>query len=360
MRVLSKLVVHAGLLSALTAITADAQLLLQARQGNTWVGRLNLSRLVTMDFRVKAEGQAEVGTDAFWEIVHGLPAGRENPEIRATRRFKLASTVSDFVRFRIAPEQLQDHVPSKFYVRVRSGRSVSSWLPVTVEVPRRAAATLPAPPPPDPLEVAKAIGAEPPLWIKLTKIICKATSNDGNASDEVYAVLGSIALNKEKPWTSPVYTAVTKVYEDMDAEDFRSVDATLWGPPSGNPVVIRKPGDVILLFQLMEWDSGRPALAGPLTLASLMKEVSNFNPGKSYSTMAYDAMLAFSTGAFSAGAKSDDQIGTAQQLKLTQNEIDQARGGTVVKKELIVGREGDGIYVLRFQMGRVGKSTVAW
>ena len=358
MRALSMLVINAGFLSALTAITADAQLLLQARQGNTWVGRLNLPELVTMDFRVKREGQADV--DAYWEIAHALPAGRRNPEVRATRRFRLASTLTDFVRFRITPDEVSENLPSKFYVRVRSARSVSAWLPVTIEGPRRATATLPAAPPAPPLQTAGVPNPDPPLWIKLTKIICKTTSNDGNASDEVYAVLGSIALNHEKPWTSPVRTYVTSVYEDMDAEDFRSVDATLWGPPSGSPVVIRKPHDAILVVQLMEWDSGRPSLAGPLSLGTVTKAVKNFNPGKSYSTMAFEAKVALSDAAMSAGAKSDDQVGAAKEIELTQNDINDARSGKIVKKEVLVGFDGDGFYLLRFQMGRVGKSTVAW
>lgn len=351
---LLRIAVSAGFATAIISSASAAQFVFEARQGTTWGQKLVVPENTAMSFRWKWDGRTDL-TSASWQMTYSIPATRDEPTIVKSAAVSVStSRLSEYSAFQISPDAVPSNAPSTFYVRVRSGQLHSSWIPVTVTSPT----------PAGPLTVVTVPSTDPALWVKLTKIICKAQSADGSASDEVYALFGSVGINHEKPWTSTFLSQATQIYQGMNANDFRSVNSGLWGPPAGDPVVFRKPGDVILHYWLVEHDAGSPELAKAMGLGGLSKMVGTFNTDWSYARMVQNAGAAYSNAAQQAflgtgSTARDDEIGTGV-LVFTQAEIDAARSGTVQKKEVLVGSGDRGVYLLRFQMGRAGTSTEAW
>lgn len=363
-----KLLPHLGRIIGATLIAAvvfpcvsRAQFVLEVKSGTTWDDKLVLSNPATMSFRWKWDGRTELG-GAVWQMTYTAP-GTANPAIvKSVGVPAPTGRLSEYATFQILADAVPSNAPPTFYIRMRSGENYSSWIPVTITGTTRAVTTVA--PPPAPIPAVQV--ADMPIWVKLTKIICKAVSDDGSASDEVYAVLGSVALNREKPWTSKVWTDATRLYPDINPGDLRATDQVLWGPPTGDPVVLKNPNDAIMLFALMEQDVGVPYLARAASLGQLSSTVEKFNPDWSYAQMRQAAENAFLNGVIAASSGSgtgsrDDRINVGSvSFMLTQAEIDEARAGKIVKKELLVGSGGHGVYVVRFQVGRLGMSTEPW
>src|SRR5687767_6168784 len=225
--------VSAGFATAIISSASAAQFVFEVRQGTTWGNKLVVPENTPITFRWKWDGRTDL-TSASWQMTYFVPTLRDEPAIVQSAAVPIStSRISEYSAFQISPDAVPSNAPSTFYVRVRSGQLYSSWIPVTVTSPT----------PTGPLLVASVPNPDPPLWVKLTKIICLSVSNDGSASDEVYAVVGSVALNKERPWASTIWAEITPLYKDMDPGDPRVMNTTMWGPPSGAPTMLRKPED---------------------------------------------------------------------------------------------------------------------
>jgi hypothetical protein len=247
----------------------------------------------------------------------------------------------------------------------RTGTTTTTTRTTTTTSPTRA--TLPAPPPalpPAPPSLIIPGGAgdilNTPLSFRLAKITANITTDDGSPSDEVYVIATTVFLNWDKLWESRVFTNATRVYEDMNDGDFRSVNLPLWGD-DGAPLPVRSPKDVIVMFHVMEHDNGAVFLAAPIVKAAVLKAVKNLNPGYSYSQMSYNLTLAMQTtiGETLVIHGGDDEIGwrySDNPFVLSADDLKAARAGSVVKIPLVftdtAGLGNKGKYTVEVQLSR--------
>jgi hypothetical protein len=206
-----------------------------------------------------------------------------------------------------------------------------------------------------------------PLWLKATKLICVNQTDDGSPNDEIYAVIASVDLNWDKLWESRVLVSHTPIYESMNKGDVRVTNLAAWGPPDGGSSPIRDPKNAVIIVKVFENDGGNVFIAMQLLKSRLLQYIGTLHPGYSYAQIAskltteMENSLLFSVSTMGAG---DDPLSRAQLVTLSQEELAAARSGTVVKKPLeFYDTEGGGSagkYILRFQLGREGVSTVVW
>jgi hypothetical protein len=192
----------------------------------------------------------------------------------------------------------------------------------------------------------------------LSKIICDYQSNDDDSDgDEVYVVVAAMKPGWGRPSESLVGAWATTIYEDMNSDDWRVPNLMIWGP-SSTQLAIPRPKDAEILVTLMESDGGTPNLA--VVTASIRAFVKAKLPsGVGYSLFNFGAALW--QGAVEAYPELAGQhrIGTLT-LPFTESELEAARAGDLVFKELKFNAGNRGIYRLRFQMGRVGIASVPW
>jgi len=197
-----------------------------------------------------------------------------------------------------------------------------------------------------------------PLSFRMSRIDANTTTDDGSPSDEVYVIATAIVLNWEKLWESKVFTNATRVYENMDDGDFRSIDVPVWGD-DGAPIAVRAPKDVILLFEMLEHDNGAVSLATPLVMASVTNTVKHFNAGMSYTQMKYEAANAMigKVSEILENQGGDDLIGhhtSEYPFSISSDQLTAARAGSVVKIPLVfmdnTGRGIVGKYTLTLEL----------
>jgi hypothetical protein len=291
-----------------------------------------------------------------------------------------------------------DH-PTTFYVRVRTTNGYSPWLPVTTA--QRATSTsntrtdlagalndpvrAPAPTSPPSPFIIPGGGSQPvattagvtnekniPLWVKLTKIVCERETDDGylNYADEVYAVIATVAVNRNNMAESIVNTIYTNIYEDFDKDEVRSMNLNVWGP-TGEARAIFDANDVIIFVAAIENDGDYNRSMAALTITSILKaKLSKMSSTTSRADLintlkpmmldVLDKWFSMDLGAPLPGLETgEDLIGhDIKVLGLTATDVDAARSGNVVKKPLDF--ESSGYYELRFQLGKEGVSYVAW
>jgi hypothetical protein len=347
--------------AAAAAAPLKAQIDLDIKSGTTWADKLTLSQLTDMTFRWKSDAR-----DApYWQLTYSVPLRGDPTIVKSAAVSGSSSRLSDYSTFLVASTAIPTAAPSTFYIRLKIGAAYSSWIPVTVTGDTRAVLTMPAPPPiiapPPVVQTAGVVNPDdPPLWVKLTHLKCMAPSDDGSANDEVYAVVGSVAINHEKPWTSTVWADVTPIMEGMNAGENRDLATPVWGPPSGASLVLRKTTDAVLLLALYEHDSGNPFIGKQATLSFLTSAAQGLNPDMSYPRMADLMKTAFDKGVRLGASDSDDWIEIASFITFTQEEIDAARAGKIIQKELALGFGDHGSYQLHIQMGKQGVSPLKW
>jgi hypothetical protein len=291
-------VVRRHLVGAALAILAGpspvaGQFAFQAKQGTTWGDNLVLSQLAPMTFRWRWDGRGNLHA-ALWQMTFQDPSSRPAPAIVQSGgvRVPQATRLSDYATFQIPANAVPAGAPGTFYVRMLSGTRYSAWIPVTITGQRRASTSIALPPvmpsgvTSPPLMTAGVPNPNPPLWMKLTKLICNVESADGSASDEVYAIVASVAIDWSRPWASTVHVAHSKIMEDVDDGDIRVLNLPVWGPPDGSATPLSKPHDAVILVALMEQDRGSPFLTATLTKARLLQVAGTLNPEQSYGKMA--------------------------------------------------------------------------
>ena len=372
----------------LSAMPLQAQFTLEVLDGTGWGSHLSLTTLVPMNFRWKWEGRSSPGT-VSWQITFTSPASVSYPTIVKQGTVTLPAVRQEYATFQISPSEVPGGAPSRFYVRLRGLSTNSSWIEVFVG--QRVTSTLsspsgpvlgplpppPPPPPPPPFTIPGGAGSilETPLWIKMTRIFCDITTDDGNPSDEVYAIAVAVDLNRQQPSQSKVLAYATSVYDDMDAGDYRAPNLSVWGTPDGLAFPIRDPHDAIVLILLVESDGHvTPLIAAAMAQGAVMNRLKAIPAGADYGALVADLSEYIQRGVHSviiyggvSGAgnwEADDFVGSPTHLPVSEGELSAARAGTIVKKTMTVAYPaGSGIrgrYSLRFQLGKAGLSTVPW
>jgi hypothetical protein len=395
----SKLCVRAlftALIAVLTPVTSSlAQVSIEVKQGDTWTDHLSLSTLQNMGFRWKYEGAAL--TNAAWQITYTAPSASTSPVVKSVS-IGVPAAPGTYSAFVIPATMIPADAPSTFYVRVRSTNGFSPWLPVSVSQQARstdgtsplagalAGALEPARQAPTPIPVLPPgitlPPSEPapnpiyaPLWIKLTKILCERQTGDGSPNDEFYAVLTTVWVNRKDMSQSKVSTRFTNVYKYFNPGDMRVPNLGVWGMGGDNDYdPILNPNDVIILVAAMESDGDRNLFIVSTAINSMVLiALNSSSPTATHASLddkLADAMRKGMSGLTDDNglpnnvdrttgiATGDDIIGVVQPIVLSFDELHSAQNGGIVKKSLKF--ESDGKYELRFQMSRVGTSTVVW
>jgi hypothetical protein len=386
---------------------ASGQVTLEVQQSGGWATTLTVSQPQILNFRWQYSSGPPIAS-AYWQLAYSSDGSPVKQAVITP-----PSKPGEVASFSVAPTDVPSNAPPTYYVRVRSARGSSAWIPIqrlqragvatttststtspisqlqpeqtrtgtttettrprlepqqpttsTFTIPGGGGGTLA-----QPMTVLSA--ADTPLWARLTKIICEVETNDATPSDEVYAIVGIVALNRTNLSNSLVGVRATPIYEDFDTGDSRVPNLDLWGPASA-PLPIKDTRDSYILVALMEHDD---AFSMPFALqmvkAKLLTAVSALSPNLGYADIerklnfAFQAAVSAGVGADWQGdlTSSDDWI-DGQTLVFTPEELAAAQSGTVVKKPFVFagepGRGSVGRYRLHVQVGRTGTSTAAW
>ena len=399
-----------AVLSLLGASSLGAQITLEAR-GTGWANSLTASPVDTMRFRWKWNG-APAATAASWQITFTQPGSVAFPPVVKSSRTALPSAEGQYVSFRIPPDSVPSNAPSTFYVRIRSLNRVSAWLPVTVEG-AGAPAVGPSSPPgrgnpsgtpgrsggnnpvragagtSDAAGVAGALGKptkkddkpfvipggaalETPLWVRLSEINCQDNhAEDGDDSDEIYAIVATVRVNSNDPFNSMVSASATKTYTLTKCNHAKKSpyaaypDLKVWGPKDGAPMAIRgptseMPNEAIIYAVLMERDEGQKMAIVLEAMRQSIRQALTKNTGQPAGFRVAEAMRSVLPRIENA-ALGDDWVGLGLvNPKFTAEELASARSGKVVVKRERNCNTGygtaskRGCYIVEFQIGREG------
>jgi len=206
-----------------------------------------------------------------------------------------------------------------------------------------------------------------PLWLKLTKIICGVPTNDGSPNDEVYVVMVSVLENRETPSASQVFVSSTRVYDGMDYEDVRSVSYPVWGTEDSEAIPVQYQRYPIVLLAMYEHDNGNVLLSTQIVRAAVLKAISSLQPYANVRDKVRYAMADALASTVQTSGGDDPIAGPSYGpafLEITNQDLDAARHGTVVRKPFefydFGGTGEKGSYTLRFQLGKQGMSSVVW
>jgi hypothetical protein len=190
--------------------------------------------------------------------------------------------------------------------------------------------------------------------IAFMELTCKKETSDRSDSDEVYAVIfvGDAT-------TTPPQTRVfrSKVFTGVDQNNVRKQWIRVWGI-NGAPTEIADPNRLLILCGLMESDSSEPsnvhaAVDQAATAAFTLSIVQGVGHGAMASRVGNAMLTGMRTGAFVSFSppSSPDDIIDVDEVRFSQNELDSARGGSLVTKEVkLTGQDGEyrALFHLRF------------
>jgi hypothetical protein len=205
-----------------------------------------------------------------------------------------------------------------------------------------------------------------PITIAVREIKCIEETNEVG-SDEPYVLVVGVNL---KPIVPNVEAVLYGVWDDVDTGETHGtvpvppnfppnvLDAIplVWRKPfwglNGQPAAINNPDDVIFLVALMENDDGKPKAARGLvkgavvaSLASSTQESRAVRIQKLIADM--NSALAIPTGA----PNFDDQVGSAQELRLTSQDLSLASTGVHTKSLRFAGDGGKYDVVFELKKG---------
>jgi hypothetical protein len=357
------------LIDGLLAVNGSAQMTLAVQkysgEAQQWVKSLVITAPQDLNFRWTVDGP--VPHNLHWEIARSYDFPTSVTRAGVRMNYLSPPPAGQFAVFKIGKDALpvlaQGHA---FWVRVVGSspgeKAIGGSAAKIIASPSVQITYQPAAAP-------TSFATNDPLWVKLTKIICEAETNDASPSDEVYAVVASVFLNHADVPSSPVFVAGTRLYEGMDVGEVRPVEVPVWGPPSGSPVTIDKPENAIILAAIMENDGNETD--NVLAIDSVFAHLGNYlkslpktgTPDAQILTALEGGMTA-AMGGSTGGLlpfDADDPIGTTQLLTLTPLDLTKAQEGQIVKKSLVFATAGvAGRYRLRFQVGKKGLATVVW
>ena len=212
------------------------------------------------------------------------------------------------------------------------------------------------------------------LWLTQTEVECVRTTDDGSPDDEIYVAVGAVDL-KAPPGSARRASAwISPVYHNVVAGKTLKPYMTFWGTDD-QPRPISAPADALILVQLYEWDGEMGGSPGPAAwLESALAAALDDLRQRGYTGSELRQKLAgvFSTALYrkygdgGISEDADDGIGVDQKgvLVLTSTDIDAARQGRIVRKELFFaqtccwgGGRDDALYKVRFQLGRKGTTA---
>lgn len=378
----------------LPASALPAQITLEAQQGTAWSNSLTVTQLETLHFRWKWAGTAAAAPS--WQITFTAPASVTFPQVIKSVPVSAPAAAGVYAGFDIAPDALPAGTPSTFYVRIRSTGGASQWLTVVVTQtsgarsagtgdrldaalqsdPTRATTgtsipRLPTAPPSAPAEPfvipGGGGGSDLPIWGRLSTIVCefksRASADDDDESDEVYAIVASIALDRKNLAASPIFVTSTSVYDGITSQSFRTPRISVWGPPAGSAVAMGYPDEVVLIAAAMERDTDRPLwIVRKGIEALLLKELSTIPTSYTPDQMAKALWSAMNSAVYSFLVKDDgdDRIDLPKLVPVTGQDFKDMAAGTVVKKTVRFQSTDGGWYDLHLQFGKSGVSPEAW
>jgi hypothetical protein len=208
------------------------------------------------------------------------------------------------------------------------------------------------------LQIRKIFMSNDLFRIAFMEMRCLEETSELSASDEPYVLFFTADLRGPIPKTA---LNRTKVFEGTDKGTLDKQWVRIWGV-DGNAQPIVDPDNVLILVKLMEYDDSDPNDIVTATRAALFGNVlSLFGSGKSHSDIVTQLIPVFnSTARTSAHASAlanaglgrppnaDDEIGSAQELRITQADLNAAKNGTI-RKNLTFSGDG-GKYRLGFDV----------
>jgi hypothetical protein len=213
------------------------------------------------------------------------------------------------------------------------------------------------------------------LWMNLVGIVCEHTSDDGSPNDEIYSIFYAVNINRSNMAESDVYWRLTRVYEGFSNGETRSVNIPVWASEE-NPHEILDNNNFFVIAHVIEEDDNRPRetaakMAYGLLRAALAKMPASMSRAQIADSL--DRVVGRTLGDFLGEynniapspvnpsvslVEGDDWI-DSKPFVLSNIEIDGARQGKIVKRNVSFAF-GAAKYVLRFEMGKEGMSTVVW